>query len=131
MDNLHTVHDKYGKAEIILTEGVFGKMVIWLVKAKPRVEKLRELRARLDSGEISAMRPFGESLDDGLRNARIRQEDGYALWEEEDYCRPPLAQEREAVLDSYFDELSVVDARQPGMGWKRVEKLPSLWNTVK
>jgi len=106
-------------------------MAIWLVKAKPRVEKLMELRARLDSGEISVMRPFGESLDEGLRNARIRQEDGYALWEEEDYCRPPLAQEREAVLDSYFDELSVVDARQPGMGWKRVEKLPSLWSSVK
>ena len=131
MDNLYTVHDVYGITEIISTEGVFRKMVIWLVKARPRVEKLRELRARLDSGEISAMRPFGESLDEGLRNARIRQEDGYALWEEEDYCRPPLAQEREAVLDSYFDELSVVDARQPGMGWKRVEKLPSLWSNVK
>lgn len=106
-------------------------MTFWLVKARPRVGKLTELRNRLDSGEISAMRPFGESLDDGLRNARVREEDGYALWEEEDYCHPPLAQEREAVLDSYFDDLSVEDARQPGQGWKRVEKLPSLWKQKK
>ena len=106
-------------------------MAIWLVKAKPRVEKLRELRARLDSGEISAMRPFGESLDEGLRNARIRKEDGYALWEEEDYCRPPLAQEREAVLDEYFLDLSVEDARQPGLGWRQIENLPSLWKHVR
>ena len=130
-DNLYTVRDIYSITEIISAEGVLGKMAIWLVKAKPRVEKLMELRARLDSGEISTMRPFGESLDDGLRNARIRQEDGYALWEEEDYCRPPLAQEREAVLDSYFDDLSVEDARQPSLGWKRVEKLPSLWGRMK
>jgi len=102
----------------------------WLVKAKPRKDKLSELRRRLDSGEISVMTPFGESLDEGLRKAKIR-EDGFALWEEEDYCRPPLAQEREAVLDDYFYELSVEDARHPGIGWKRIGNLPSLWKRVK
>ncbi len=65
-------------------------MVFWLVTAKPRVEKLRELRERLDSREISRMRPFGRSLENGLINARLR-DDGFALWEEEDYCVPPLA----------------------------------------
>lgn len=73
------------------------------------------------------MRPFGESLDEGLRNARVRKEDGFALWEEEDYCRPPLAQEREAVLDDYFQDLTVEDAGRPGDGWKRITNLPSLW----
>ncbi len=29
--------------------------------------------------------------------------DGGAIWKKEDYCRPPLAQERAAVLDQYFD----------------------------
>jgi hypothetical protein len=39
-----------------------------------------------------------------------------------------LAEERAAVLDNYFDEISVerVDA---GEGWKRIEALPKLnWN---
>jgi hypothetical protein len=27
--------------------------------------------------------------------------------EEEDYCSPPLAQERAAVLDTYFDDITV------------------------
>ena len=60
-------------------------MVFWLVTAKPRVERLGELKRRLDSREISRMRPFGRSLENGLVNAKLR-EDGTALWEEEDYC---------------------------------------------
>ena len=39
------------------------------------------------------MRPFGRSLTYSLEHARLR-DDGYAVWEEEDYCAPPLAQER-------------------------------------
>ena len=57
-----------------------------------------------------------------------RHADGIATWEEEDYCSPPLAEERAAVLDNYFDQISVerVDA---GEGWKRIEALPKLnWN---
>ncbi len=106
-------------------------MTFWLVKARAKVEKLGELRRRLDSGEISKMRPFGESLAEGLRNARIREKDGYALWEEEDYCHPPLAQEREAVLDDYFNDITVEDIGNPGNGWKRVEKLTPLWSPVR
>ena len=102
-------------------------MVFWLVTAKPRVERLGELRRRLDSREISRMRPFGRSLENGLVNARLR-EDGSALWEEEDYCVPPLAQERAAVLDYYFDNLTVEDIGDPGRGWEKLTNLPSLWH---
>lgn len=101
-------------------------MAIWLVKAKPKERKLSELRMKLNSGLVSRMRPFGISLDSGLRNARIRN-DGYAVWEEEDYCVPPLAQEREAVLDEYFDDLTVEDIGEEGRGWEKIEKLPLLW----
>src|SRR2546428_4109889 len=93
-------------------------MVFWLVTAKPRVERLGELRRRLDSREISRMRPFGRSLENGLVKARLR-EDGIALWEEEDYCVPPLAQERAAVLDYYFDNLTVEDIGDPGQSNSR------------
>ena len=52
------------------------------------------------------MRPFGRTLTYSLQNARLR-EDGYAIWEEEDYCSPPLAQETAAALDEFFDELDI------------------------
>jgi len=73
------------------------------------------------------MRPFGRSLENGLVNAKLR-EDGSALWEEEDYCAPPLAQERTAVLDYYFDNLTVEDIEDPGRGREKLTNLPSLWH---
>ncbi len=100
-------------------------MAYYLVRARPDRRLLEELRRRLDGGEIGAMRPFGTALHNGLDNARVA-DDGYAVWEEEDYCRPPLAMERAAVLDTYFDELSV-ETVAPGDGWERIEALPRLW----
>jgi hypothetical protein len=81
----------------------------------------------LNSREISRMRPFGRSLENGLVNAKLR-EDGSALWEEEDYCVPALAQEKAAVLDYYFDNLAVEDMGDPGRGWEKLASLPSLWH---
>ena len=71
-----------------------------------------------------AMRPFGKALTYSLREACM-QPDGLAIWEEEDYCSPPLAQERAAVLDTYFDEITV-EPVTPGEGWKRIKNLPKL-----
>jgi hypothetical protein len=71
------------------------------------------------------MRPFGKTLTDSLQNARIR-EDGYATWEEEDYCSPPLAEERAAVLHEFFDELNITPVKK-GTGWKKIEGLPRLF----
>ena len=100
-------------------------MAYYLVRAQPRRETLGALRARLDSGEIAQMRPFGRALDDSLRRARLEDEH-FSIWEEEDYCHPPLAQERAAVLDAHFSDLSVTPVRQ-GEGWKQIEALPGLW----
>jgi len=99
-------------------------MAYYLVRAQANGD-LDDLRERLDSGEIGAMRPFGSALLYALQHARSEGE-GWIVWEEEDYCRPPLAMEREAVLDTYFSDLSVerVEAEQ---GWARIEHLPSLW----
>jgi hypothetical protein len=100
-------------------------MAYYLVQAKPAEELLAELRSRLDSGEIRAMRPFGHALQYGLDNARL-QENGDVVWEEEDYCVPPLAQERAAILDTYFRDLEVERVDQ-NKGWKRIESLPKFW----
>jgi len=49
-----------------------------------------------------------------------------AVWEEEDYCAPPLAQERAAVLDDYFHDLRVEKVKE-GEGWSKIEALPRLF----
>ncbi len=103
-------------------------MAYYLVSATPRTDRLDELAARLGRDEFLAMHPFGRALSTSLRNAR-RSTDGKAVWEEEDYCRPPLAQERAAVLDDYFDALSV-DPVGEGAGWKRIGDLPPLFPSL-
>ena len=100
-------------------------MAYYLVQAKPVEERLAELRRRLDNGEIRVMRPFGQALQVSLDNARLK-DDGTAIWEEEDYCIPPLAQERAAILDTYFRELNV-ERVEKDTGWKQIESLPMLW----
>jgi hypothetical protein len=100
-------------------------MAYYLVKARVDQAQLDSLKARLDSAEISKMRPFGQALDYSLKNARVDGE-GWTVWEEEDYCHPPLAMERAAVLDHYFTNLSVEKVAQ-GSGWQRIEHLDRLW----
>ena len=43
----------------------------------------------LESGKISKLRPFGETLHYGLKNSRFDSVTGYVMWVEEDYCSPP------------------------------------------
>jgi hypothetical protein len=62
-----------------------------------------------------------------LENARIDKEDGYALWVEEDYCSPPLAMERESVLDRYFNDIVVERIELEEEGWSRINDKPRLW----
>lgn len=101
------------------------------VRATPIEDRLSRLRDRLDSGEIAAMDPFGETMRASLDEARFDPQTGEAVWIEEDYCSPPLAMEREAVLDDHFRDLTVVDADvDEAEGWARIEDLPRLWDHV-
>lgn len=99
-------------------------MAYYLVRAKPKPDRLAELHHRLAENAFLDLRPFGQALTDSLENARV-QPDGLAIWEEEDYCSPPLAQERAAVLDTYFDEIKVEQVHA-GDGWNRIKGLPKL-----
>lgn len=100
-------------------------MAFYLVSAIPRADRVDELQTRLAADEFVPLRPFGQALSGSLRNAR-RRADGLAVWEEEDYCSPPLAQERAAVLDHYFEELQTQQVER-GEGWERIAELPSLF----
>jgi hypothetical protein len=101
-------------------------MAHYLVRAKPKQDRLPDLRVQLDRQAFVGMRPFGRALTRALEGARV-DEDETAVWEEEDYCSPPLAQEREAVLDDYFVRIEV-EAVDEGEGWQRIESLPSLYD---
>ncbi|MEX1060809.1 MAG: hypothetical protein WED13_07280 [Methyloceanibacter sp.] len=100
-------------------------MAFYLVSAVPKQSLMEELSDRLGRDEFISMKPFGRSLTHALRNARIRK-DGVAVWEEEDYCSPPLAQERQAVLDGYFGDLRVEPVSE-GDGWEKIAALPRLF----
>jgi hypothetical protein len=103
------------------------KMAYYLVRAKPKRERLRELSWQLQRNAFADLRPFGKALTHSLENARS-ESDVRAIWEEEHYCKPPLAQERTAVLDLYFDQIAAepVNARE---GWRQIQALPKLNDT--
>jgi hypothetical protein len=96
----------------------------YLVRARAKPEKLDELAERLAADAFVDLEPFGRALTKGLRGARL--EAGGAVWEEEDYCAPPLAEERAAVLDTYFEGITVEPVAM-GAGWRRIEALPRLF----
>lgn len=100
-------------------------MAHYLVRAQIRPDRLDQLAAQLESDAFLDLEPFGRSLTGGLIGARIA-EPGVAVWEEEDYCSPPLAQERDAVLDRYFDGLEF-EPVAAGEGWRRIDGLPLLF----
>src|SRR3954462_12231672 len=101
-------------------------MAFYLVTAAPREDLLDDLRERLARNEFVALKPFGRALSSSLRQAR-RLPDGRAIWEEEDYCSPPLAEERAAVLDRYFEGLSTEEI-VAGTGWTLIGTLPALFS---
>ena len=100
-------------------------MAFYLVSAVPKNDRMEELGRRLAAEEFVALRPFGKTVSHSLKNARLRR-DGVAVWEEEDYCSPPLAQERAAVLDDYFEDIRV-EAVSEGDAWAKMEPLPRLF----
>jgi hypothetical protein len=100
-------------------------MAHYLVTAVPRAGRITELGGLLRRDAFVRLRPFGGAITFSLRNARLR-EDGAAVWEEEDYCTPPLAQERAAVLDAFFRDLATERVPE-GEGWERIAALPFLF----
>nr|WP_245549725.1 hypothetical protein [Natronococcus occultus] len=95
------------------------------------MDRLVELRERLDTGEIEAMDPFGRAMTQALEEARFDPASGEAVWIEEDYCSPPLAMERTEVLDDYFEDITIVEEDvEETAGWQQISDFPGLWKQV-
>jgi hypothetical protein len=99
-------------------------MAHYLVRARAKPDTLDALAGQLAADAFIDLEPFGRALTKGLRGARIDGDE--VLWEEEDYCAPPLAEECAAVLDNYFDGIAV-DPVAEGEGWRRIAALPHLF----
>jgi hypothetical protein len=99
-------------------------MAHYLVRARVQ-GNLYELKRRLEVGDIRQYRPSGDEMTQCLRRARV-DADGFATWEEQCFCSPPLKQERRDVLDDYFTDIQTQTV-QEGAGWQQIENLPSLW----
>lgn len=104
-------------------------MAFYLVKAELKDGLLKQLQRQLGEYAFINLPPFGRALAFSLRNSRI-DEANKIIWEEEDYCIPPLAQERAAVLDYYFEKLQVEEVNK-GKGWGQIKKLPKLFPDLK
>lgn len=102
-------------------------MAHYIVRARLKQDLARELREKLDAGEFRSIRPFGMGLSDALEKARKDPQTGEAVWEEQCFCNPPLAQERKAVLDRYFDDITTREV-SAGEGWREIEGFPPLWD---
>lgn len=92
-----------------------------------KAERTGELEDRLARGAFDEIKPFGRGLAAALRRAHRDPETGEAVWEVRCFCSPPLAAEKPAILDRYFEDI-VTEEVEPGEGWDRISHLPALWD---
>ena len=97
------------------------------VKARLRKEMATELRRALLDDTIRDQKPDGQEIADSMQRAVVTA-DGAVAWSEMCYCKPPLAHERQTVLDRYFDAISIrpVEGYQHQRGRRLVEYLDEL-----
>jgi hypothetical protein len=103
-------------------------MAYYLVKAELKEGLNDKLMNSLRNYSFINLKPFGKALTFSLRNARVN-ENNEILWEEEDYCTPPLAEERSAILDEYFQILQIEKVNK-GEGWEKIRAMPKLFREV-
>ena len=93
--------------------------MIYHVQATFRESTAAELLTKLTDGSVAAQRPDGSEIVRSLERAVVNT-DGRIEWSERCYCSPPLAHERETVLDSHFDEITT----EPVYTYQRYEGTP-------
>ena len=98
--------------------------MIYHVRAKFREETAAAFLTKLTDGTIEGQRPDGPELMASMKRAVVG-DDGLIEWSEMCYCDPPLAHERETVLDAHFDIISAdpIDTHKNYLGRAFIEYL--------
>lgn len=101
--------------------------MFYFVTAQLRAETAADLRRALRDDTIHTQKPDGQEIVDAMARAVVTA-DGTVEWSELCYCEPPLAHERQTVLDRYFDRISIrrVDGYQQHTGRRLAEYLDEL-----
>jgi len=81
--------------------------VRYLVKAKLKPNKSKQLLSSIDNGTLGEGSIAGDEYIHNMNEARLAA--GVATWVETCFCDPPLAEER-SYWEKYFDLISVKDA---------------------
>ncbi len=79
--------------------------MIYKVTARFREASAAEFSRKLLDGTIANQKPDGPEIVDSMNRA-VLKESGEIEWSELCYCNPPLAHERQTILDDYFDDIS-------------------------
>ena len=79
--------------------------MIYKVCAQLRPGTEAALLQKLTDGTVASQRPDGPEIVASMERA-VLTGDGHVEWSETCYCNPPLAHERETVLDHHFDDIS-------------------------
>jgi len=79
--------------------------MIYKVRARLRPGTEAALLQKLTDGTVASQRPDGPEIVASMARA-VMTGDGQVEWSETCYCSPPLAHERETVLDRHFDAIS-------------------------
>jgi hypothetical protein len=79
--------------------------MIYKVRARLRPGTEAALLRKLTAGTVADQRPDGAEIVAAMERAVVTA-DGHVEWSETCYCSPPLAHERETVLDHHFHGFS-------------------------
>lgn len=117
---------RVGSIDVLYDTNVEINMALYLVRARPRKDLLENLR------NWARVRYQGWNHLDKHFNMHLKmlglifKNTEFALWIEEDYCSPPLAMERENLLDLYFNDITVESIESEEEGWYMLHDKPRL-----
>ena len=93
--------------------------MVYHVRARFRTSTAEEFRRTLLDGTIASQQPDGQEMVDSMNRAVVTAS-GDVEWSELCYCQPPLAHERQTVLDHYFDNITTAETA----GYQELEGRP-------
>lgn len=101
--------------------------MIYKVTGRLKKQSAGEFRRKLLDGTIGEQKPDGREIVAAMNRAVVTAT-GDIQWSETCYCDPPLAHERQTVLDHHFENISteVIDAHEQYDGRPFMEYLTQL-----